>query len=659
VRTKVTLVLIFLNVALFFFIFKFERQWRTDAQLLETRHRVLGAEAADIRTLEITSAAPGGTFRLVRNRDAWMLTSPLDWPASGVAVESILHDLALLENITSFPTKDLAKSGQSLADYGLDKPKLTIAFTSGDPAGSGSPTPTVLTIGDTTKVGNRLYVLSPDRSRVHVVNRSLIDSASLTLDQIRANTLLTIPVFEARSLSVQTSNNVRVRVRYDGSRWMFDAPISNARASKLAVEIVIKDLIALRVKTFLGSVPATLPSSAPFLRVELEGNNRHEKLFLGEVVPPADGKTPALGETEYFAQLEGRTAVFTVSVPNGLVETLRGATEKLREAHLLDFDPRAVTAINLIAPLQSNQAITLQRLETPATPTEAAAWQVVRRGSGNQGLQTTPADRVAIQNLLGFLTQLSAKPEGGFVSDNPSSAELENWGFNRPEREVTLTLARPPAPATAGAAATTPATSTIVLQLGTDAARNVFARVGTNPDASIYAVSVDLARDLPFTAMAWRERTLLTVPANGRIASLKLIDLGASAGTPLLETAFNAAGEPAATVRDPKAVNALAQQLRVLRAKRFRSEAFTDKVIAGGDERAWRYQLDFTIALPAGTGEQTETRTLFLTERLGGAEQLAGSKQFDVVFEIEQPLLDALWTVINGPRDPGPPATKG
>ena len=53
-RTKVTLVLLFLNVALFFFIFQFERKWRIEEGWKEARRRVLGAEAADIRSLEIS-----------------------------------------------------------------------------------------------------------------------------------------------------------------------------------------------------------------------------------------------------------------------------------------------------------------------------------------------------------------------------------------------------------------------------------------------------------------------------------------------------------------------------------------------------------------------------------------------------------------------------
>jgi hypothetical protein len=45
-----------------------------------------------------------------------------------------------------------------------------------------------------------------------------------------------------------------------------------------------------------------------------------------------------------------------------------------------------------------------------------------------------------------------------------------------------------------------------------------------------------------------------------------------------------------------------------------------------------------------------------LSERIGGGTQLAGSQEFNVVFEVEQTLLDALWSLTYGPRDPGEPA---
>src|SRR5476651_574632 len=106
-RSKVTLVLLFLNVALFFFIFYFERDWRIERASREARRRVLGAEAANIRTLEVVSTVPGASFSLQRRGDAWFLTKPVEWPANPVAVSHILNELQVLENVASFSTKDL------------------------------------------------------------------------------------------------------------------------------------------------------------------------------------------------------------------------------------------------------------------------------------------------------------------------------------------------------------------------------------------------------------------------------------------------------------------------------------------------------------------------------------------------------------------------
>ena len=169
-RTKVTLVLVFLNVALFFFIFRFERRWRTEDALREARRLVLGPEAANIRSLEVTLAA-GGSYSLQRDRDTWFLTKPLDrWPANEHAVSAILHGLQLLEHETSFAVKDLARNNQTLADFSLDKPRITVAFTSGDPAAGGASglRSVTLRIGDATPDGKRLYQIGRASCRERV-----------------------------------------------------------------------------------------------------------------------------------------------------------------------------------------------------------------------------------------------------------------------------------------------------------------------------------------------------------------------------------------------------------------------------------------------------------------------------------------------------------
>lgn len=655
-RTKVTLVLVFLNVALFFFIFKFERRWRVEETSTEARRRVLGAEGADISVLEVTNAS-GTSFRLERQRDNWSLKKPLDWPANPHAVSSIVHALQLLEHEASFTVADAAKNGQALADFGLDKPKLVVAFGSGDAApGAGKP-PAELKIGDASKDGKRLYVLSPKGERIHVVNRSLLDSLSLPLQQLRADTLLTVRVFEARSLTVQTAStegagrggSARVRILRDinSNRWKFAAPIT-ANGSRTAIELAINHLNALHVKSFPTTSPGTMPSAAPVLRLTLEGNNVTETLFIGEPVAPGatakSGNAAPDATVDYYAQLEGRNAVFTVAVPAKLMQDLRNAQETLREKRILEFDTRAVTEIVLSAPVQPNLApVILQRLDPAAGQARDAAprWQIVRRGEANQAPQTRAADTVAVHRLLERLALLEAKT---FQSDAPTSADLEEWGFNRPIREVSLSVTGNSAP--------------IVLRLGTDAARRVYyARAVTPTDAgaSIYTVDSEIIESLPLSPTAWRDRAVAEpLPPTARVAALRLTDLASK--QVIFQRAFNAAGEPTEPPRDPKAVSTLVAALRQLRAKDFVEGGFGEKVFAAGDERPWRFQLEATISLPAGVGlEQTSVVSLYFTERLGGNLQLAGSKEFDAVFTLEQPVVDALWSLAYGPRDPGPP----
>ncbi len=663
-RTKVTLVLIFLNVALFFFIFKFERKWRTEEAGREARRRVLGPEAADIRFLQVKSVAANGSFTLVRQRDSWSLTAPLDWPANPHAASTIINELQLLEHETSFAVADLAKNNLSLTDYGLDQPKVTVEFTSRDPAtpGLAGRGTTVLQIGDMTKDGKRLYILSPDRERVHIVNRSLLDSLSIPPEQLRADTLLSVRVFEARSLSiVQTASpdpargaapGVRVRIRKDGTRWRFESP-HTALASKTEVELAINDLNALRARAFPS--PAPSPAAAPLLRITLEGNNRHETLFLGDPVRPAAAPgtsapasppaaapaTPAA--TEHYAQLEGRSTVFTVAVPPPLLNRLRNAQESLREARILDFDAAAVSKVDLASPMQPNQPpVTLQRLEPPAgqTATGAPPWQVVRRADGAQGPQTFSADRAAVQRLLEQLTLLTARV---FQSDAPTSADLEDWGFNRPLREITLSLAGNTPP--------------LVLRIGTDANRTAYyARVGTpsDPGNSIYQIGAEFEQEVQLSPLAWRDRAVSEpLPAAARITALKLTNL--ETRQVVFETTFNAAGEAASPPRDAKALADLVSGLRAPRAKSFVPGGYADRVSAAGDERPWRFQLEAALALPGPGGVEQPGATVWtLTERLGGAQQFAGSRELDLIFALEQPLVDALWVLTYGSRDPGP-----
>jgi hypothetical protein len=652
-RTKVTLVLLFLNVALFFVIFQFERSWRTESVARDVRKRVLGAEAADIRSLDVESAAPGGSFRLERRGDEWFLTKPIAWRANSNTVSRIVGDLEFLENDTSFSVPAVVKNGQSLADYGLAPPKMTVTFASGGPDTTGSaPVTTRLEIGEATKVGQRLYVLSPDGARIHVVGRELADSLSVPIEQLRDQTVLTIPVYEAKELNVQTAppSGVHVIVQRDGARWSFYTPIA-ARASKDAIEMAISNLGGLKVKSFLAPNAPSPP--APQLQVTIEGNARYETLFIGVQAPG-----PSAPETHpYYAQLEDsskpmdRSPWFIVDIPDkepnppeepkSLLAVLRVAQESLRDRHVLDVDPNLVTMITLKAPNQAD--LTLQRLDPDtarAAPASEARWQILLPGDGAQGPATLSADRAAVQRLLAKIVLLSADR---FMSDAPQESDLDDWGFNRPERTVTITQQ----PSSRNATPVSPLT----LEIGRSTQRDDrYAYAMLANARSVYRVDPQILKDTPVAPREWRDRLVYSLPAPARITGLEIDDL--KENKPVIRWDASSGAAPAT-------VQAVVDGLRQVRAARFVLDGYADKVAVAGEERPWRYRLQVMVALPgAGASEQTGTHAIKIAERTGGAEQIAGSEEYGAVFVLEQPMVDALWKLIYGTRDPGPPPPK-
>lgn len=630
-RSKFTLVLLALNLALFGYLVLSERPWAKTRTIDENRRRVLGPEAANLAKLEITArpdpAAAPTTIRLERDLkgDAWSIKEPLDWPANDFAVRRILGELQFLEHETSFSVAELSRNGQTLADYGLQEPRLVLTATPA-PASPDAPAPSpiVLRIGDTAAVGDRLYVLSPDGSRIHVVGRTLAEALIPDLARLRSDQLLTIPVFETRALTLQ-AGATRTRLRRDHARWLFEAPIT-ARAAKTPVELALNSLTSLRVARFLPS-PLPLETTglaSPRLRITLEGNARREILRLGN---PATAPAAGADTIEVYAALDERTTPFTVAVPLRVLETLDSAQTALRDRRILDFDPGLVTSITISAP-EPTPSLRIQKLDT--APGEPPAWQL------SSSLLSAPlrADADLVDKLLRRLQLLDATPPkpsaSPFVSDAPSGAEIENLGFNRPERAVTLQLSAPPAAPNAPATAPTAP----VLQLAQPVAGETTSYARLNGQPYVYGVAPEIIDALPIAPRNWRDRSIFRLPADTRITRLVIRSATDADAAPILD--YSPGAKPA-----PEAVATLLNALPNLRAREITGETYPETVIVDGVAKPWAYRLEATLD-PAAGGPLLLT----FAERAGGMTQQAGSPASGLVFALEQPVLDALWALL-------------
>ena len=650
-RSKVTVVLLFLNVVLFAYIFY--SRWGT-GPILVASHAVLPPEISSMDSLTRTLRT-GEVVKIEKRGETWWLTKPYEWPANPNATAHVHNELQFLKDIASFPVTDLAKSGQTLADYGLAEPAITLEFTAAQKSFK-------LLIGDSTKDENNLYVLSPDGARIHVVNRSLAEGAGLPLADLRNASIFTIPVFEVRSLNLQMAapSNLKVRLRRDpASRWNFESPIL-ARGAKTPIEVTINALNGLTAKTFLDAHDSDLDHTglvSPTLRVTLEGNARRETLLIGSPAPVAG---------DYYAKIEDKSVVFTTTLSAPLLEVLRSAQENLRDPHVVDFDPATVTALTITAPGQPELA--LQKLESPApakgAPADMSAkasatvaaqvtegWQVVTRTAG-QAPVTLAGDAAVINELLTKIQLLSARK---FLTDAPTAAQVEGYGFNRAEREITLNL-------NTGGGLSGKEPSTEVLQVGIspDEPGKAFARL-TNPPF-VYEILPDILDETPALARHYRQRLLRPdLPEGARITSLTLVDLANN--TPVYTQKLRDGDKDwlAVISTEPEAnrpvLGGLLNQLRTLRARSFAADTFSpDHADTPQGPRPWRYRLDYTIAFN-GDAAQSTLSSLLLTERLGGTSMLAGTADFGgVEFKLGQEMLDPLFFLIyNNKNDPGPP----
>ena len=91
-------------------------------------------------------------------------------------------------------------------------------------------------------------------------------------------------------------------------------------------------------------------------------------------------------------------------------------------------------------------------------------------------------------------------------------------------------------------------------------------------------------------------------------------------------------------------IRVLLDAVRKFEVKSYLIDSYTE-VYPVDEENSlpWIFQLSATIQLPGGETDRTETREYVLTERLSGTVQVAGSKQYDTIFEIPQPLIEALY----------------
>ena len=611
-RFKFTVILLALNLASFGLIFYLDQKNQEREPAEGGLSAKIGPQLLDANRIELDGRDLESKRVIERNGATWRLSEPLQWSANYFAINRILNQLQFLEEEASFSVSEIAQTGQTLADYGLEEPLLTITVSEGSK-------PITLSIGTLTEVGNNVYLLGPDGEEIFVVDRQVIDGLLVDLSDLRTREIFEIPVFEVDALGLQIRTNttadgsfLRVRLARNNGSWSFEAPLS-AKADPELVAKMINTLTAAKVGRFISETDATLSDyglDAPAMQVTLSGNQRAQSLLLGDLDPDVQGAT------HYFAKLADNPAIFNVLAEP--FDQLREAQEALRDRNFMTFIPENVSTIHIS---ENGQDIRVQKLET-------GNWQVLETNTENE-VQLHRADLNLMEHLLESLSELQAS---GFAVDAPNPSELERLGFNQPRRTVKLLMNEG-------------ASLTLSLAHPDDENEALYAKT----DDADFIYQVDrrpTLRLLPLNTLEYRDRSLESLPAAAEIIELRIIDLKnetALLNLKLDEADWNVYLEKNRSDQ-AEVILQLIDSIRNMRVKRYLLDAFSPEAYPVDSDRSlpWAFRLSATVRLPGGDSDRLETFDYFLTERLSGTVQVGGSPRHDVIFEIPQLLIDAI-----------------
>ncbi len=601
-RFKLTIALLLANLAVFFVLWRLEQP----AAIVPKAPGPIAKDFYDHITIEDNSnnLTQVREFKLDANDSSWKIIQPISWPANGDAIQAISSDLQFLDVEISFSKADLAKGGQSLKDFGLDKPILKVTL-------ENSKGKQELWVGSPTVFAGRLYVMNPKDEIVRVVAQGAVSSLYAPIEELRDNRIFTSNALLTKSLSLWTAPNKLVEFVKDPATdlWQLDAPLRRP-ADSVALGKVINQLLSLSVVSFVPAKdtdPGRLGLAQPKLTLKLSGNSS-QKLSLGDDVPNAP-------QPQVYAQLEDSKIIFTVRKLD-LFDTLLQAQEKLRQHQFLDFDPAKVSALNL------SSAFGELRLQK-----EGQSWQIYDKDPSGAPRPVFAADSAIMLGLLENLRNLSAK---NFSSDAPDSLAAygldPNSTTNPPLWKVVLQAEKP-----------------LTLVLGRSSENGAFRYYAKTSDTdSVYEITTDILDLLDTSPLVYRDRIFEQLPTGALITSFKLTDLknqrdlwkfdlpdAKPKWDDFLKGHPSLANDAPLNLRRSDLTTLLAC-LAKFEVAFYRASAFSlnGQTPPGASTAVpWRYLLDFTVEIPAAgqTPAQKFAHQFYFSEKDENGVQIGGT----------------------------------
>lgn len=344
-----------------------------------------------------------GGWKVSRDRwGHWWLRSPVEWPAKPAIVSRMNGYLATLSVDSAFAVSELGRVGQGLRSYGLDSPRAVLEVMSGNKS-------LMYKVGNTTPLGNKVYVLSADEKEVWVVDAGINEYLAYTPAQLRQEGFFPFNIIELEALDVEQNGATTRFERKQGTNlWQLKIGERFLELKPGLWETWLQNLSKVSTSSTIKTDEAQQALRTPAARLNFQMLYGRRSLVVGDV-----------SGSQRSARWEGTQETFYI--PADILAALQ-QPERFLEPRPLPLIPGEVVSFDWTS---GGNTLSLRKLER-------GQWVVASQNNA-------PADAEAVSALLESLCSIEAKPVIKTATGAPTGGETIRVQTAKQTVELALT----------------------------------------------------------------------------------------------------------------------------------------------------------------------------------------------------------------------------
>jgi hypothetical protein len=412
--------------------------WKQDAASSTPKQdKVFAGLAADkVNGLTVKSAS-GDATSIKKDGDAWQITAPIQSKGSETDISGVTSALTQLE-----VGKIIDENPSSLKEYGLDKPRIEVDFTSSD--GKSNK----LLVGEKNATGSNLYAMRDGDKRVFLIPQYQETSLNKTTFDLRDKAVMSIQHDKIDGVEVNVDGKT-LQFAKSGSEWKYVKPIA-ARADFSAVEGLLGRVETAQMKSVASDNPSPADLKKfgldkPAVTVNVGAGSAKATFLVGAQAPkpekkeepktpPAPGDENKPDDTTFYARDASKPVVVTVE--KSLADDLKKTVDDYRRRDTFEMRAFSATHVEITRGPGNKEKLVFDRVKGQGD-NGSDKWH---RASPNPG----DADRDKVDKVLADLADLnitSFVPRSG-KTGLEAPAMVVTVKFDDGKKEETVTFGK-------------------------------------------------------------------------------------------------------------------------------------------------------------------------------------------------------------------------